>query len=52
MVRALEVLGDLLEHRRRPLSVQGAQGLGFLVTLTIGSLRDDLPDEFFLDDSE
>ncbi|MGA2977537.1 MAG: hypothetical protein ABSF77_19705 [Spirochaetia bacterium] len=52
MVRGLEVIGDMLEHRRCPLSVQGAQGLGFLITFAIGTLRDDLPDELFLDDPE
>lgn len=52
MVRALDVIGDMLEHRWRPLNVQGARGLGFLITLAIGTLRDDLPDELFLDDSE
>lgn len=52
MVRGLEVIGDMLEQRQRPLSIQGAQGVGFLITLAIGTLRDDLPDDLFLDNPE
>jgi len=49
MLRALKVIGDMLQHRRIPLSVRGARGLGFLITLAVGTLGDDVPPRSFND---
>ncbi|HVP17964.1 MAG TPA: hypothetical protein VMU36_03145 [Spirochaetia bacterium] len=52
MLRALKVIGDMLERRRVPLSVRGARGLGFLITLAIGALSDDDQPSKTVDDPE
>ena len=49
MLRALRVIGDMLERRRVPLSVRGARGLGFLITYAVRTLGDDLPVALFND---
>ncbi len=40
-LRALRVIGDMLQRRRVPLSVRGAQGLGFLITFVANTLHDE-----------
>ena len=49
MMNALKVIGDMLERRRIPLSVRGAHGLGFLISLATERLSDDLPLAHFND---
>lgn len=52
MLLALKVLGDMLEHRRVPLSVRGARALGVLITLATRTLAGDLPPAPFADSGQ